>query len=546
MVKWRWHLGALALYTALAVVFIDHSVNPNRYLAGVSKDPFIYIWFLAWMPYALAHHLNPLFTTLIWQPAGFNLAWTTSIPFLALLLGLPFTLLFGPVFTYNLLVIIAPIASAWFMYRLCLVITDDARAALLGGILFGFSAYEMAQDTAHLNLSFTFFIPALLWVLLLRLQNKIGRWPTVFLASLCLIGEFLTSSEIFTLIFVFGGIAWLLALYYLPERRAELRRLVLDGLLAAPIVIVMLSPLLWQMFLSRGTIQLPAFWPYYFVADPLNLIAPGNSGFITLFRAKATGGGPEEDAYIGLPLLLILALFAWHQRHTPAGRFLAVLFLCLLVASFGPLLRIAGHRTNIFLPWFVFLHLPLLGMALPARFALFVSLVTAIIAALWLSQAKTQQSRWWRSALSGLACLALLPALHPWTKIPDSKFFAPGEVQAQLGPNPRLLILPFAVRGPSAYWQVENNFGFTQVGGYLGFPSPAMLRFSAVYELEGAMEVPNFPASFTSLCEQTGTQYVVAGPGTPPAMLATLAGLHWPSRQADDVKIFTVPGGDHG
>ncbi len=192
------------------------------------------------------------------------------------------------------------------------------------------------------------------------------------------------------------------------------------------------------------------------------------------------------------------------------------------------------------------MHLPLLGMALPARFALFVSLITAIIAAIWLSGARTQPSRRRRAALCALACLALLPAFHPWMKVPESKFFAPEEVQAQLGPNPRLLLLPFGISGPSSYWQAENNFGFTQTGGYLGFPPKAMQHFKAIWQMLGSEWGADFPANFVKFCEQTNTQYVVAGPGTPAAMLTVLARLHWPSRQVDDVTIFTVPGVGRG
>ena len=542
---WRWHLGALGLYAALAVLVVDHGVNPERFLAGRGSDPFAFVWFMAWMPYALTHHLNPFFTSLLWQPVGVALSWATPVPLLALA-GAPVTLLFGPGVSYNLVIIIAPVASAWFAYRLCLALAQDPLAALLGGFLFGFSTYEMAQDFAVLNLSFTCFVPALLWVVVLRLQDKIGRLRAVLLASLCLAAEFLTSIEIFAMIFIFGGIAWLLALSFIPAQRGILVRLFIDGLLAAPIVAIALSPLLWQMFLHRGTVNLPALWPYYFAADPLNVILPGKTSIIPLYITNAAGGAQEQDAYIGLPLLLVLALFARGQWQTPTGRFLVVLFLILLIASFGPLLWIAGHPTNISLPWALFMHLPLLGMALPARFALFVSLITAIIAAIWLSGARTQPSRRRRAALCALACLALLPAFHPWMKVPESKFFAPEEVQAQLGPNPRLLLLPFGISGPSSYWQAENNFGFTQTGGYLGFPPKAMQHFKAIWQMLGSEWGADFPANFVKFCEQTNTQYVVAGPGTPAAMLTVLARLHWPSRQVDDVTIFTVPGVGRG
>lgn len=44
------------------------------------------------------------------------------------------------------------------------------------------------------------------------------------------------------MIFIFGGIAWTLALLYLPERWPALRQHAVDGLLTAPWVLILLSP----------------------------------------------------------------------------------------------------------------------------------------------------------------------------------------------------------------------------------------------------------------------------------------------------------------
>jgi hypothetical protein len=46
---------------------------------------------------------------------------------------------------------------------------------------------------------------------------------------------------------------------------------------------------------------------------------------------------------------------------------------------------------------------------------------------------------------------------------------------------------------------------------------------------------------FARLCQLRQVDYVVAGPGTKPQMLAALAGLGWAEREIDDVIIYTVP-----
>jgi hypothetical protein len=542
---WRWHAVALVVYAALSAGFLDHGVSITQNIQGVGTDPTSFIWFLAWWPFALSHHLNPLYTHLVWQPVGVDLAWMTTLPLLSLI-GLPVTLLYGPVVTFNLLSICAPALAAWAAYLLCVNITRAPAASLIGGYLFGFSSYEMAQSLDHLNLSFTMFVPLLLLAILRRLRGELSRPRFVLAAGLLMICEFLTSIEIFAMMFIFGAIAWAFAWVYLPQWRAALRRLFADLLAAAPFVLVVLSPWLAAMFTHYGVVRLPKDWPYIFSTDLLNIFIPtvvnGFGGFpFARIAQDFSGNIPEQCGYIGLPLIAIVVLFARQMRNLPLPRFLLVVLLCVTLASLGPRLLIDGHYSRIVLPWVFAIHMPLAGSALPARFAMFSSLILAVIAAMWIADARPGGPLKFRLALAGLACAALLPRPHPWMNIPHSRFFQPGEVQAALGANARILILPFAINGPSSFWQEEAGFSFAQTGGYLGFPPAGMQEFPAVGELFGNQPRPGFQADFQEFCSRTGTQFVAAGPGTPGNLLAVLGRLAWPQSQVDDVTIFTVP-----
>jgi hypothetical protein len=540
----HWHAAALAGYAVIAVVFIDHGESLTGAIAGQGSDPFAFVWFLAWWPWAIAHHLNPLVTHLVWVPEGVYLAWVTSVPLLGFI-GWPLTMI-SPVLTFNVFVLGGPVLAAWMAYFLCLKITRQPPAAIIGGFLFGFSSYEMAQDTAALNLSFTACVPLLLLIVLVRLDGGLNRAQTMLSAGLVLVCQFLLCIEIFAMIFVFGGIAWGLSLVYLPARRPALRRLAIDGLWAAPLVLLALSPFLVSMALHAGSINLPAGWPYYFVADPLNFFIPNRGNLLGgLLRVSThfNGGLQEQDGYIGLPLLLIIGLFARQKFHAPAARFLLLMFVLLLVASLGPRLWVGGQLYRAALPWSLAMHLPLLHSALPTRFALFVSLLAAIIAVLWISDAAAGRQRRVRVMLGLLACVVLLPQFHPWMRVPASKFFSPGRVEAVLGKNANLLVLPFSINGPSSLWQAQSNFGFVQTGGYLGFPPRRMQQYPAVFELFGGSETASFPADITSFCKAAHTQFIVAGPATAAPQLAAFAGLYGPGRKIDDVTIFTLPQG---
>jgi hypothetical protein len=534
-------LAALALYAILAAIFVWHGASLTRELSGQGADPLDSCWFLAWWPFALTHHLDPLFTQIIWYPTGVSLAWVTSVPLLALL-GWPVTVLAGPVLTYNLYIVTAPVFAAWFAYLLCHHLTQDFRAALIGGFLFGFSSYEMAQSTGALNLTIIFCVPALLLVVLKRLDDELSRKQAVALAAIILLTQFLICIEIFALLFVFGGIGWALGYLYLPERRAALRRLFVDGLCTAPFVALPLLPLFISMARHYTLINHPAAWPYYFTADLLNVFIPSALNILGTpfvgFSGHFNGGVvQEQDAYLSLPLILLLVLFTRGQGGTPRGRFLLACFFVLLVCEFGPLLWIAGHCTLIALPWMVMMHLPLLSSALAVRFTMFTALAAGIIAAYWVASPKR---RAW-CLLAVLACVALLPQPHPWRAPPYSSFFAPGRVQQALGLNPRLLILPFAGNGPSSFWQMQNDFGFTEVGGYLGFPPKPAQSYKAVGEMFGNVTESDFLTEFVRYAQTAGAQYVVAGPGANPAMVSAVSSLDWPTQKIDDVTVFTVP-----
>jgi hypothetical protein len=103
------------------------------------------------------------------------------------------------------------------------------------------------------------------------------------------------------------------------------------------------------------------------------------------------------------------------------------------------------------------------------------------------------------------------------------------------------LVLPFAIQGPSSFWQVESHFGFVQTGGYLGFPPKPMQAFPAVSELFGGTENAGFLGDIANFCVMTHTQFIIMGPGTSLAVQAAIARLNWKWRTVDDVMVYTVP-----
>jgi hypothetical protein len=96
-------LLALAIYLA---PFAWYALPLIRYLnmpviGHISPDSNFYIWSMRWLPYAISHGLNPLYSNQIMAPGGISLAWSTPAPTVVIVMW-PVTAAFGPVLSYNL------------------------------------------------------------------------------------------------------------------------------------------------------------------------------------------------------------------------------------------------------------------------------------------------------------------------------------------------------------------------------------------------------------------------------------------------------------
>src|SRR5215472_2384264 len=93
---------ALAIYSAISLLYFGPGIVPHLSQAyrGLGLDPTIHMWAMTWWPYAIAHRLNPLITSVIWAPTGYNLARAVSIPGPSIIIY-PITRAFGPVVAYN-------------------------------------------------------------------------------------------------------------------------------------------------------------------------------------------------------------------------------------------------------------------------------------------------------------------------------------------------------------------------------------------------------------------------------------------------------------
>ncbi|HEY5059100.1 MAG TPA: hypothetical protein VII51_08775, partial [Gaiellaceae bacterium] len=267
-----------------------------------------------------------------------------------------------------------------------------------------------------------------------------------------------------------------LALAVVPDRR---RRLVA---LAAPVAgsyalaAVLTAPFLYYLLTGfRSTAVHP---PQDYVTDVLNFVVPTRlvlsaHGWAGSIARNFPGNESEQGAYLGVPTLLIVALFAWKRRHTAVGRLLVMSFLLAVFAALGSELTVDGHGI-LSLPWVHVAYLPLFDDILTDRLSLFVTLVAAVMVSLWTAARPGGVLRW---LLPLLAIVAIVPnpAGAGWAQsfsVPP--FFTDSSYRSCLSPGENILPLPVDYTGDADLWQVASGFRFTMAGGYVasGPPTP--------------------------------------------------------------------------
>jgi hypothetical protein len=238
----------------------------------------------------------------------------------------------------------------------------------------------------------------------------------------------------------------------------------LGGLLAAPFVYYTLTGLIPHRFAN----------PPFFSGDLLNLVVPtrlvalGGSSLASV-AAHFPGYDSERGSYLGLPVLLIVALFALRKGRSPGRRFLLASLVAAVVLTIGTALHVDGHRIVAF-PWAVTADWPAFNNVLPERFAVYASLVAAVIVALWAASARGSPlgSSY---VLPALAVASLVPAVWqmPFHELPERwPFFTQDSYKSCIPRNETLAVFPFGRWGDAMLWQAESGFWFRMAEGDTG------------------------------------------------------------------------------
>ncbi len=490
----RWTQGCggglttfLAYLLGAVVLTIGAWSDPTTGWAGNCCDQQQAIWYLGWTPHALAHGLDPFFTTQIGAPDGVNLMWNTPMTLLGLLGWLP-AKIGGPIFGFNVLMVAGIAASgftAWLAIRRW---TGDGLGPMVGGAVYAFSPYVASHAALHLNLA-TAWVPPLFLLVIDELLVTRRRPPWQAGVTLGVLGaaQLLINEEtLATSVIAAVVLVCVMAVARHDGRvRARCQRgvaRVVPALAVATLTFLTLAawPLAVQFFGPQRISGLVQDSKTY-STDLLNLVLPTSYQLLapdaaTRVSREFSGLYHEATGYLGLPLLVLLVVVAVRQWDDLRIRVASITGALLFVLSLGPWLHIGKKALPVPLPWLPFGKLPLLKHVLPGRFTMFIWLGVAVIVAIVIARATRlaprPAARWLLPVVAAL--VLILPA--PLQRQP---FYTPAFFRTwashNIGPTETVLVAPYFINGGQAapmLWAAEANYGLRMPEAYAYMPQP--------------------------------------------------------------------------
>jgi hypothetical protein len=545
-------IGCVAFWPALPRLS-DHLLSGYGDLALTS-------WFIGWVPHSLAHGLNPFFTNALFVPTGVNLAQNTEAPLLGLVMA-PITIVFGPIVSTNLIMVVAMPISATAAFVVLRKWKVWIPAAALGGLVYGFSPYMIGQAAAHPVFIFT-PIPPFIALTVEAILNRRGSPRRLGIQlGLLIAAQYLISQELLATVALVTFVAIACVLI---RRRSEAGSLLRSSAMPTGIALVVATAILaypvWMLAAGPQHVPGPAFArisPYR--NDLFSFVLPGPLQRVSLGlrtwsdHVVSSIGATEAGAYIGLPLLVLGGFLALRSRRSPHMQLAVFLGAVAALFSLGPRLAVYGHLTQIPLPFWLLDHLPLLDNLLPSRLSFEIVACLSAVLAFGLDDLHRQRvrthahsrARWGPTdrklsiVLASLTLVVLVVTFLP--RWPYQTQVAPRLPAAVLraipSGDPVAVTYPYDTAFLTApmMWQVDAGYSFRLLGGYAyrldakgeGSTTPDLMNPSGLQEFLSGQEQVNYYGPPLAL-----TPDVVA------ATLATIAKFHIGMVLVDD----TAPG----
>ena len=548
-------LSVFVIYLFLSTFYMSfykHDVFSSMFSPGGDQDYFLF--FLKWWPWAIYHHINPFMTDYLTYPRFYNNSWLTSVPVLSLIAA-PLTYHFGVIFSWNILILLAPVTAAFSAYILFRYLKLGYLASFIGGYIFGFSTYEMAEFIAgHIHMVYIFPVPLIILLLLKRFSKQISR--TGFIISTAILMAFLfgITTEIITTFVVFLFLSVIVFILYNVRDKNILRRiysLSLDFILSGITALAVSSPFVYYLIAGfKNAVNKPIlFSAKYNAADLLNFIIPANFTKIGGNFYSGIFHFIKGDDYIGIGLLLI-TIFSMHnlvnKKEDVKGAWVKpLIFITLMIAVFslGPYLHIDGIITMIPMPGHLFIFPPL-NNAAPNRFIMYVFLLIGFWVAVWVDKSDIARlpkyKLYGRYSLLILSLLLIVPnyTTYVWGK-PN---FNRRAIKKFVPEGSNILPITFSPYGQGALWVVGSNLKIHMTGPNWGFQ--VYKHDDHVYNMLNDNKISgNFKRLINGYCIKHDIKYVVISKKTHKKNMweSAFNEIDWKRKTGDGITVYRVP-----
>ena len=472
------HLGALLLYTALAIVatwplatFFTHGLIGN----DKAVDSYQHTWHQWWVAEALTHGKSPFFTNLLYYPEGIDLFWQT-LGFTQGLVAMPLTLTLGAIAGVNFTVLSSFVIGGYATFLLAKRLSESVAGALVAGSIYVLSPYHLQKmSEGSIELTSIHWLPVYVLALYVLLERP--TWWKALLAGAALLWVSLGAWYYGLFAVMFTGcmsFVWALgsgmsgksgeservgkwesgrsqqnsklniqnsklsSLFNIQRSTFNIKHSVqrfLWGLTPLLIWVLVLAPRIssvnqsidqssWDM--RQAQVEHSADLIDFFLPSPLNPV------WGPAIRDWRTARYPDLLTYwnVSLGLVgLLLALIGMATSWRKTWRW-GLLLLATMLLAMGPMLRLAGQQTDIPLPFALIQGLPGIRIGQrPSHMAVLASLMIAVLASFGTARILAGRQRWVVIAASAALIIGILridgqiepermvmhvQPLHPW------------------------------------------------------------------------------------------------------------------------------------
>jgi hypothetical protein len=265
-----------------------------------------------------------------------------------------------------------------------------------------------------------------------------------------------------------------------PARRRKIVSL-LPWIIAAYAITVGLSS--WYIY---ELLKAPAYEKYVglyqYPTDILSFVIPnpptwlGGAAFAPV-TAMYVGGAGEVLSYVSFPMILLALRFIFTRWGKPAVKALTVTLIATIGWILGRHLQVAGHST-IWLPYSLLGRLPIFNDVMQGRVALALTLLCAVILAMWLARPASVGMQVLRYSCGALAVVCVIPNLlnhgsGVWT---NPTFFSTSMYKHYLRQGENIMPITWGGFSESPMWQGEDHFYWRMANGYFMYPPPVGWR----------------------------------------------------------------------